>query len=680
MPPESFPGANSSADAKHSFLISIAAVALLALLAVMLFASVRQESGLGDETMHLFGGYEYLKHADFGRNPEHPPFAKMLAALPLLPMNLQEPPQLPIPFFKGQDGANSSQFLYSQNAEAMLMRGRAMILLFSLCLGGLIFFAAREMFGMRTGLLALGLFAFEPVVLANGALITTDMPLACLFFATVYTFYRYLRTPSLARLLLCAVTCALTISTKHSGILILPTLVLLALGDVLVARSAYAGTSVRPASKSYRPQALAGALTVIVLSSYVALWAIYGFRYAARPGALEMVPSLAIYSLGLSPMQHALITFAAHYHVLPEAYLYGWVDVLLIPTRVGSFLLGHLYTAGHWFYLPVIFLIKTSFVLLALLLLVPFTRPLRRPREMLFLALPVALFTLFSAVSKINLGVRHLLPIYPFCFILAASAAVYVIDRYRFAWVGATAFLGFGVISSLHAFPDYLAFANEVFGGPSHIAHLAADSNADWGQGLKWTRQYLDHNPTSECWIAHESAPIVPAAYYGVPCKPLLNGFSRMIGSPVAPLPTTVSGMIFVGSTDLTGFHWGPGALNPYAAFRDGHPVAVLNNDIWVYQGTYNISLLSALNNALTAQLMLRQRQPAAALALAKAAADAFPQSADVQAVLGQSLMASGQPAEAAKALDKAIQLAHSDPTGYQFPLADELMHPGPHP
>ena len=670
-----------SSPAKRSSLISAAAVALLALLAIMLFTSVRQESGLGDETMHLFGGYEYWKHADFGRNPEHPPFAKMLAALPLLPMHLHEPAPVPIPFFKAQDGSNSSQFLYSQNADAMLMRGRSVILLFSLLLGLLIFFAGREMFSPLVGLLALGLFVFEPTVLANGAIVTTDMPLACLFFATVYAFYRYLQRPTVPRLALCCIACALAIATKHSGILILPTLLLLALFDLLLHRhSRYELPTPDAPANSRRALHLAGALAIIFLFSWAALWSIYGFRFAARPGTLQMTPSLAIYSLGLTPLKHTVITFAAQHHLLPEAYLYGWVDVLLIPTRVGSFVLGRFYNEGQWSYLPVIFLIKTTLSLLILLLLVPFTRLFHRRREALFLALPAILFALFSMSSKINLGVRHLLPVYPFCFVLAAFAAAFFIQRYRFAWIGVTALLLLGVLSSLHAFPDYLVYANEAFGGPSHIYRLAADANADWGQGQKWTQRYLDQNPTSDCWVANESEPIVPASYYGIHCKPLLNGMSRMIGIPIAPLPTTISGTIFVGTTDITGFHWGPGALNPYAAFRDGHPDAILHNDIWVYHGTYDISLLAALNNALTAQLMLRQGQPAAALALARAAAGQFPQSADVQTVLGQTLMASGQPAEGQKALAEALRLAHAIEPAYQQELIDQIEHPAPHP
>ena len=665
---------------RSSSLIPLSVVALLALLAIVLFASVRQESGLGDETMHLFGGYEYWKHADFGRNPEHPPFAKMLAALPLLPMHLREPPALPISFFKGQDGANSTEFLYSQNADAMLMRGRTVVLLFSLCLGLLLFFAGREMFGPNVGLLALGLFVFEPVVLANGALITTDMPLACLFFATVYAFYRYLQTPTRLRLALCAVACGLTVSTKHSGILILPTLFLLALFDIMLTRRALGAAPAEPSPTPGRTLRIASALAIITLFSYVALWGIYGFRFAARPAGLEMAPSLAIYSTGLTPFTHALISFLAQHHLFPEAYLYGWVDVLLIPTRVGSFILGRFYTHGQWSYLPAIFLVKTTLALMVLLLLVPFTRLFRQHRKALFLVLPPTLFALFSISSMINLGVRHLLPIYPFCFVLAASVAMFLIQRYRYAWIGVSALLLLNVVSSLHAFPDYLVYANEIFGGPSQIYRLAADSNADWGQGLKWTRQYLDHNPTSECWVAHESAPVVPPDYYGVHCKALLSGFSRMIGTAVPLLPRTISGTIFIGSTDITGFHWGPGALNPYAAFRDRHPDAILNNDIRVYHGTYDISLLAALDNAVLAQSMLQRGQPAAALTYAMTAVEQFPQSADVQAVLGQTLLASGRPAEAQKALDEALRLARADQTGYQRPLIDQIEHPAQHP
>ncbi|MGD0548086.1 MAG: hypothetical protein ABR991_09730, partial [Terracidiphilus sp.] len=89
----------------------IIAVALLALLAILLFASVRQESQTFDESTHLYAGFEYWKHGDFGVNPEHPPLAKMLAALPLLSMGLKEPPPFFFPYFKASDFIGGSRFL-----------------------------------------------------------------------------------------------------------------------------------------------------------------------------------------------------------------------------------------------------------------------------------------------------------------------------------------------------------------------------------------------------------------------------------------------------------------------------------------------------------------------------------------------------------------------------------------
>src|SRR5258707_6674419 len=106
--------------------------------------------------------------------------------------------------------------------------------LFSLTLGLLVFLATKEIFGPLAAILALFLFTFEPNLLANGAIVTTDMGLALFLFASVYTFYRFCNKPSAARLSPCAVATALVVVAKHSGVLILPTLVLLALVDLLL--------------------------------------------------------------------------------------------------------------------------------------------------------------------------------------------------------------------------------------------------------------------------------------------------------------------------------------------------------------------------------------------------------------------------------------------------------------
>jgi len=657
---------------------TILVVVLLALVGVLLFTSVRQESQTFDESSHLFAGFEYWKHADFGRNPEHPPLAKLLASLPLLSMGLKEPPVVPIPYFKGQDFVNSSQFLYSGDADAILLRGRMVIMLFSLALGFLVFLAAREMFDPLTALLALGLFAFEPVLLANGALVTTDVPLACLFFASVYSFYRYVKKPSNSRLAVCAAATALAILTKHSGLLVVPTLMLLASVEIF-AGWFRPGDGMPPGGSDRwrRLREFALAFVVIGVVSYVFLWAIYGFRYAARPGQLQMIPTIATYAAALKhPLEKGVIGFMARHHLLPEAYLYGWVDILLIPGTRPTFLFGHVFGRGQWFFFPAVLLIKTTLTLLALVLLVPFARIRNRRRELLFLAIPAAFFLGVAIASMLNLGVRHLLPIYPFCIVLAAASAGSLVRHSVVGRVVVTALLVLTVVSSMGSFPDFLAYSNEAAGGPSRTYLVVTDSNADWGQGLKWTKRYLDQHPAPECWFDNYN-PLVLFSYYGIHCKPLLTGMGHLIGmGPPGTMPSTISGVVLVSTTETSGILWGPDTLNPYAAFRDGQPEAKIGNVVLVYRGSFDVPLLAAQSRATAAIGLIRQHRFSEAVALAQDAVQLAPDSAEVNAVLGQVLLASGRGEEAKQANARALRLAQTIHPDYQRNLIERLQKP----
>ena len=662
----------------NSRRINLMAVVLLAILALLLFTSVRQQSQTFDESTHLFAGFEYWKHADFGRNPEHPPLVKMLAALPLLSMGLREPPAFPFPYFKAQDYVNGVQLLYSADADALLLRGRLAVALFSLTLGLLVFLSAREMFGPLAAIFALFLYVFEPDLLANGALITTDMGVACLSFASVYTFYRYCKRPSALRLILCAILAALAIVAKHSGILILPTLVLLALADLFLPAVADGAAS---HDRRHHLRQLGLALIAIFAVSYIVLWAMYGFRYVARPGQLQIIPPLSAYSATLThPLQQNFIGLLARYHLLPEAYLYGWVDILLISSTRPTFLFGHFFPTGQWFFLPAVFLIKTTLTLLILLLLVPFARIAGHRREFVFLTVPVALFLFAAIPSLINMGVRYLLPIYPFFIVLASAAAASLFARSMIGRVAVAALLLFTVISSLHSYPDFLAYSNELAGGPAHTYHLVTDSNADWGQGLKWTKSYLDRQHDHDCWFDYYGAPLVNPAYYGIHCKPLLNGFGHLIGFGTAPIPSTLTGTVLISSTETDGLLWGPDPLNPYKIFRDRAPDATIGNIILVYRGTFNVPLLAAETNATAAIQLLRQHRLPEALALAQAAAQQAPDAADVNAVLGQILLASGHIPEGQQALATALHLAEANHPDYQKYLITQLQHPVNHP
>ena len=214
----------------------IAVCALLILQAAQVAFIVHRESLTFDEDDHIFAGYMMLKTADYGLNPEHPPLAKLLAALPLLGRNLWTPP-LQNREFKMEAYLDGRDFLARNDGSSqhLVFRMRLCVGLLALALSVVVFLAAQEWFGTGVGLLALLLVVFDPNLLANSALVTTDIGVSLFFLLGIYTFYRYVKKPSLPRLVLCTVTAALTVIVKHSGILILPTLVLLTLADIFAA-------------------------------------------------------------------------------------------------------------------------------------------------------------------------------------------------------------------------------------------------------------------------------------------------------------------------------------------------------------------------------------------------------------------------------------------------------------
>ena len=650
------------------------AAALLGLLAVLLVTSVRQESQTFDESTHLYAGFEYWKHGDFGVNPEHPPLAKMLAALPVLTMG-KEPPPLPYPYFKMSDFIGGSRFLYSGDADALLLRGRMMMALFSLVLAWLVYSAAGEIFGPLAGLIALGLFVFEPALLSNSALVTTDLPVTCCFFATFYAFYRFLKLPTWRRLALCAIAAGLAVSVKHSGALLVPILVLLGLADYIVHH--FPTRFLPDVDEEEEPVHLnlpqmAGAVAVLCLFAWGSLWAVYGFRYAARPGQLAMIPTLAQYAAGLTPLKHWEITFFAQHHLFPEAYLYGWTDIMARTTDQPAMVFGHILPKGVWYFFPGVFLIKSTLTLIILLLLAPFAGVFGRRREFLFFTIPVAFFMTISIASMLNLGVRHILPIYPFCIVLAAAAAAVLAVRSIAGCAAIGALLVFMAVSSLHAYPDYLAYSNEVFGGPANTWRIVSDANDDWGQGLKWTKSYVDQHPDPNCWFDYFD-PLVDPAYYGIPCKPLPSSFGYLFSGyerqSLPTLPTAISGTLYISAVDAGGLEWGPGSLNPYSSIAARQPDVEIGNVILVYHGTFDISQLAGMVDAKNASMLFKQKRIAEALPLAERAVQLAPSNAFVNAELGRILIAAGRTEQGQQANANALRLARSDHPEFQKDL-----------
>src|SRR6267143_3996357 len=257
---------NGSLQNKKRGLVPLGVIALLGVLVLQLTLSISRESPTWDEGDHIFAGYRSLTHKDFGLNPEHPPVVKMLAAAPLLSMPLKVP-EVQNRFFMREAFLDGKEFLFANDAVAMMFRARMTASILTVLLALLVFLATREFFGTGAAFIALILIAFEPNLLAHGARVTTDAGLSCFMFATIYAFYRYVKAPSAWRLAVVGLATGLALAAKHTGILVIPMLVLLAICEVMRSRLAKQRHSEGPIGTGRHAGRLAVSLIVSVLIS-----------------------------------------------------------------------------------------------------------------------------------------------------------------------------------------------------------------------------------------------------------------------------------------------------------------------------------------------------------------------------------------------------------------------------
>ena len=664
-------------DPKRRYLRTAGVASLLAILALELTLSICRQTQTWDEACHIFAGYSYWTHGDFGINPEHPPLVKLLASVPLLPSSLNVPPHDKI-FSKEDDFTSAERFVYLNNANQILFRARLAAALLTFLLALLLFAGAREMFGTLAAFVALILFVFEPNILAHGALVTTDMGITCFLFGTVYAFYRYVKVPSRRTLGLLALAAGLSLAAKHSGILIFPILIALAFADFLITRKSLTRLTEYTAQHGFR---LARALFLAGLAAVVILWASYGFRFHPRPG-IDADQQLISYASRLNhPLQEKLITWFARWHLLPQSYLYGLADVGITAGFSHTYLFGKVYPHGRWFYFPAAFLIKTSLPLIIFLLLLPIAIVVRGApyrRELWFLTLPPALYLGLAMSSGMNIGVRHILPIYPFLMILAGWTAAQLV-RYRRHWTYGVAFiLGFGVVSSLRVFPVYLSYANELWGGPASTYRYLTDSNVDWGQQLQAVKKYLDSRHVQNCWFAYLADVVADPRYYGIPCNPLTTIASVWL-QPSMDVPPSIDGPVLISASVLSGYEFGPGPLNPYDQFQRLTPSAVIEHGVIVFDGHFDILLASALNHVTQAQLFDRAGNLDQALQEAQTAVQLAPASVQSQAELGHILAKLNRKEEARQAFQTALILSSSIRPEFQqgwVPVLRESLRP----
>ncbi len=554
----------------------VAAALLLTVFAGQLIHVARLYSANWDEAHHLYDGYKILTERDYRANAEVPPLIKIAAALPLLRLHPALPPH------EGRSQAESAfregrTFVFSNGGDRLLFPARLMCMLFTLLTAVLVYATGRHLFGALAGLVALGLFTFDPLVLAHGTLISTDIGSACFLFAAVFAWYRYTERPGVPWLLWTGLLAGLAMVAKFTGVFVAPILLLLVFAEAMETR---------------RLTALMrrlGASVAALLCAWVVIWAFYGFRDAPARAGLQLSPALGPYIAALPGKGNGtLLAMVARLHLLPQAYLWGLANTKYTEYEYVSYFFGQVYRHGPWEYFPAAFLIKSTLPFLLLLVLAGFAL-LRQDsffgKKLIFLLLPVAVYFLVITTSYFQIGARHMMPIYPFLYVLAGATAAALLRRGP-VWASVAAALCLWQAgTSLRDSPNYMAYGNEAWGGPLRVRRYLSDSNVDWGQQLKTVKQYLDANHISNCWFAYFPDGAVEPQDYGVSCKRLPTQSGLWWFELPMNVPPVIEGTVLVSESDLDGVESGDGIVNPLDSFHSVKPVAVLQDGVYVYQG-----------------------------------------------------------------------------------------------
>jgi 4-amino-4-deoxy-L-arabinose transferase-like glycosyltransferase len=429
--------------------VAIAAV-LIALACVRIAATYTRLGVTYDEPAHLAAGTEYLSEHVYRYETQHPPLARVMDALG--------------PYIAGTRKTGGPN-MFEEGAAEIYRGGHPALTIALARLGALPFFVlacvvvyllARGLLGRAGAAAATGLFTLIPTVLAHAGLATTDMALTACLGAAFYALTVWARRPTPKHSLIFGLATAAAVVSKFTSLGYFPAAAALALVFWAATERPGLGGAVS------RARALAMPFAIAVLAGAAAIWAVYRFSFGPVPG------------WGIS---------------LPAPELFDGIRSALRHYERGNlgFFMGRTGSSGWWYFFPVLIAVKTPIAFLALLGFGCYACWKARLARIWCLPLALSLGVLISGMtSRVNLGLRHVLPVYIGFSVLAAFGLLELLRGGRWKAAGpaaALALVAWLAISGAAAEPNYLAYFNAFAG--SEPENIAVDSDLDWGQDTK---------------------------------------------------------------------------------------------------------------------------------------------------------------------------------------------------
>lgn len=495
---------------KHEETIrkTIISVLLIWIVSISLYLSANT-APTSDEFTFVTSGYSYWKTMDFRMNTEQPPLLKLIDTIPLLFMSDIKFPIEHASWKKAKLFENDGfykEFIFHANndkKEKMLFATRAMNSALSLILAIIILLWATELFGKWAGVLALAIYSFEPTILAYSSLFMMDSGFT--LFATIafYTLWKYIKNPTTKNLAFAAIAFGLTQLTKHTAILlygIYPAIMIVYLiaGKVKTPKR-FANKKIIFLATSYITIALMGLLFIN---------ATYGFKGTFQTAQQMFDNDNNIDKTIYTPQklfENPYLKFISQNIPLPLPYYYvkglGYVTAEAKAERT-IYLFGEHSKNGFWSYYILSYLVKTPIPILIMLIAAAiwFAAAKKNIEDDLILIVPTLIYVFLFSINQKQIGLRHLLQIYPLLMIFISRIANSKISAKATAKTAIILMAVWLVFEAGIAFPDYISYQNEIIGIDNGYKYFA-DANVDFSQNVDKAISFIKNNPQTKVAI-----------------------------------------------------------------------------------------------------------------------------------------------------------------------------------
>ncbi len=471
--------------------------ALLLLFLGRVVATYPVFSNTTDEPAHVAAGVEYWQYGVYDFEAQHPPLARAaIGLLPYMVAGLRLEPPISMMSHYAWGGHDRTYYWVT------LSLARAGNLLFAALLFWVVYRWSALLYGRRAALAACFLLICCPNILAHSGLATLDIGAAATTVLAAFCFWQWSQNPGWRWCLASAVCFSLAVLTKFSAIGFLPPL---AVGAFVIGRWKLWTSAGWPSGPELRDAVLKAATFVLVLGGLI--WAVYRFHSGrlVDPGHHYF----SQFTMGHPPqgLPKLLIRAVGTRSLPAHRFWQGVIDVLSHNEHGHrAYLLGKLSLDGWWYYFLVAVLVKSTIpmlLLVALALGVYALHPRPRPPGTAFLILAIVVVFAVTLYGRINIGVRHVLHVYPIFAILASSLFSEQVRSWRLK-TAALLLLAAHAVESYRAHPDYLPYFNQVAHGREE--RVLADSNLDWGQDLARLSRYLRENNIGKFQLSYFGA------------------------------------------------------------------------------------------------------------------------------------------------------------------------------